>query len=84
MPRERAVTVVAPPAPSPAALELVAGGMLTVKQAVSISRIGKSKLYELMDSGDLRSAKIGRRRLIPRRVLDLYLAGCLSGARDDS
>jgi len=79
MSRDRTVTVVAPLAPTPAALELVAGGMLTVGEVVALSHVGKSKLYELMDSGALASVKVGRRRLIPRLALERFLAGCLSG-----
>jgi excisionase family DNA binding protein len=72
---ERALTVVEPPtAPAADALELVAGGMLTVPEAVALSHIGKSKLYELMDAKALPSAKVGRRRLIPRLALERFLA----------
>jgi len=32
--------------------------------AARILGVGRTKLYELLDSGDLRSSKIGKRRLI--------------------
>ncbi|MCB8910206.1 helix-turn-helix domain-containing protein [Rhodococcus rhodochrous] len=31
--------------------------------------IGRSKLYELMDAGEIRSVKIGRNRLIPESAI---------------
>ena len=31
--------------------------------------IGKTKIFELMKSGDLRSVKVGRARLVPERAI---------------
>ncbi|MFX1757256.1 helix-turn-helix transcriptional regulator [Rhodococcus sp. As11] len=31
--------------------------------------IGRSKLYELMDAGEIRSVKIGRNRLVPESAI---------------
>lgn len=36
--------------------------------------IARSKLYELIGTGELASLKIGRRRLITRRALTEYVA----------
>ena len=41
----------------------------TIGNFCEISDIGRSKVYELLDAGDLDSIKIGKRRLI---VLDSY------------
>lgn len=35
--------------------------------------IGRSKVFELMDSGELRSIKIGKRRLIPESAIAEYI-----------
>ena len=41
----------------------------TIGSFCDISDIGRSKVYELLDAGDLESIKIGKRRLI---VIDSY------------
>ncbi|MBV9151307.1 MAG: helix-turn-helix domain-containing protein [Alphaproteobacteria bacterium] len=41
----------------------------TIDNFCAISDIGRSKVYELLDAGDLDSIKIGKRRLI---LLDSY------------
>ena len=47
---------------------------LTVAQAVSYLRIGRSTLYSLVSDGKLRVRKIGRRSVIARSDLDALLA----------
>jgi excisionase family DNA binding protein len=37
--------------------------------------ISRTSLYSLMDSGELPSRKVGRRRLVPRAALEAYAAG---------
>lgn len=39
--------------------------LLTVEQAAEALALGRTKVYELLDSGSLRSVKIGRARRIP-------------------
>ena len=46
------------PAPGPARL-------LSVDEAAEVTSLGRSKLYGLIASGDLRSVKVGRRRPVP-------------------
>ncbi len=53
---------------------LVADGMLTMKQAVEFSGIGRTTLYELIASKRIIAAWEGRRRLIPKRELIRYRA----------
>ena len=36
--------------------------------------IGRSMFYELVSSGDLRSVKIGKRRLVPEQAICEYIA----------
>lgn len=48
---------------------VVSDGMMSVRDAALFASISRSELYLLMDRGELSYAKIGRRRLIPRRAL---------------
>lgn len=41
----------------------------SVKEAVEASRLSQRQLYLMMDRGDLRYTKVGRRRLIPASAL---------------
>jgi excisionase family DNA binding protein len=54
--------------------EVFADGALTVTAAAQFSGIGRSRLYELMTTGDLPFCQVGTRRLIPRRALAALLA----------
>ncbi len=51
---------------------------VSIPEAVRLSGIGRTKLYEAIASGDLPSFKAGRRRLIPTQGLRAYLAGLMS------
>jgi excisionase family DNA binding protein len=44
-------------------------GLITVPEASKFLGISKSKLYEMMDAGELRYAKFGKARRIPKRAL---------------
>ena len=48
--------------------------LLTVPEAAHLLSIGRSRCYDLVLSGQLRSLKLGRRRLIPREALDAFVA----------
>ena len=50
-------------------VELVADGLLTIPEAADFLRISRSRLYELMDRGELIYLKLGRSRRIPRRAV---------------
>ena len=45
----------------------------TPDEARRILRIGRSRVYELLRSGELRSVKNGRRFLIPESCINEYL-----------
>lgn len=49
-------------------------GCLTVPQAVEITTISRSALYNAMSAGELAFVRRGRRRLIPRKALVAWLA----------
>lgn len=49
--------------------DLVADGLVGNPEAGEFLSVSRSKLYELMDSGDLPFVKLGRSRRIPRRAL---------------
>ena len=40
---------------------------------IKLGGIGRSSIYRLMDSGELRSVKVGRRRLIPDSAIADYV-----------
>jgi excisionase family DNA binding protein len=59
--------------------DLVAEGLLTVQEAADFLSVSRSKLYELMDHGELEFVKIGRSRRIPRRAVVALAASNLHG-----
>ena len=59
--------------------ELVQDGLMTIREATAFLRLGRSTLYGLMERGDLPYARIGARRLIPRRALVDLAASHLRG-----
>lgn len=61
-------------------LALVEAGLRTVEEARQYTRLSRSALYQLMESGQLQYTKIGRRRLIPHRALIELAARGLVGA----
>ncbi|MDA0567724.1 helix-turn-helix domain-containing protein [Streptomonospora sp. S1-112] len=51
--------------------------LLTVPEAARALAISRSKLYELMSAGAVRSVKIDGARRIPVRALDAYVASLM-------
>lgn len=47
---------------------------LTIAEAVAASGIGRSKLYQLFKSGDIKPRKAGKRTLIIRSELEAYIS----------
>lgn len=59
---------------------LARDGALTIDQASEFCGVGRSLLYERMQSGSLAYSLIGRRRVIPRQALvKLIAAGVVGG-----
>ena len=62
--------------------DLVSDGLVTIREAAQFLRVSRSKLYDLMDNGELKFVKLGRSRRIPRRALiDLAASGLQGGWR---
>lgn len=53
-----------------------------VDDAVEMTRLGRTKLYELMANGTIPSVKAGRRRLIPAQALRDFVDGLVSAATE--
>jgi excisionase family DNA binding protein len=47
--------------------------LLTVEEAAEALALGRTKVYELLDAGALRSIKIGRARRIPVEALHEFV-----------
>jgi excisionase family DNA binding protein len=47
---------------------------VTVENALRLSGLGRTKLYELMNQGRLKTVKIGRRRLVVFASLEALVA----------
>ena len=54
--------------------------LLTPHEAAELLGIGRSKVYELMASGVLRSVKVGRCRRISRKEIDDFVESLSAGA----
>ena len=58
---------------------IVADGLMTISEAAEYLSISRSKLYEMMDDGELAYVKLGRCRRIERRELIDLVARELRG-----
>ena len=54
--------------------------LLSVPEAAHLLSIGRSRCYDLVLSGQLRSLKLGRRRLIPKEALEAFVAEQMKAA----
>lgn len=55
--------------------------LLNDRQAAARLGIGRTKLRELLSTGQLRSVRIGRRVLVPVGEVEAYVQRLLEGAR---
>ena len=53
--------------------------LLTVAQVCELTNLGETTVYALIASCELRSMKVGRRRLVPRQDLDGWIASRVVG-----
>lgn len=56
--------------------------LLTIDQARQRLAIGKSKLWQLIQNGEIRSCKIGRSRRIPVEAIDEFISRELADQAD--
>jgi excisionase family DNA binding protein len=61
-------------------MKLVADGLCSTEEARKFLGISRSKLYELMEAGELEYAKLGRNRKIPWAAVKALAARSLVGA----
>lgn len=54
--------------------------LLNEQEVRALIPIGRSKYYELIRSGELRSVKIGRRRFVTEQAVAEFIAGLDSAA----
>jgi excisionase family DNA binding protein len=47
--------------------------LLTVAEAAAALGLGRSKLYQLLDAGEIESVKIGKARRVPTAALEMYV-----------
>jgi excisionase family DNA binding protein len=57
--------------------------LLTPDQAAGKLQIGRSRLYELLATGQIESVKIGALRRIPDDAVDAYIEKLRAGRADD-
>jgi excisionase family DNA binding protein len=62
------------------ATELARDGAVSVRAACEFLGIGRTQLYQLMASGQLRFVKLGSRRLVLRREMQRYLVVVVQAA----
>jgi excisionase family DNA binding protein len=65
--------------PAPEDLDAVADGLAGTREACTFLSVSRSTLYALMESGQLRYAKVGKSRRLPWRELRAFAAKCLAG-----
>ncbi|MEM8926206.1 MAG: excisionase family DNA-binding protein [Actinomycetota bacterium] len=54
--------------------------LCTVDQAAEALAIGRTKTFELISDGSIRTVQIGRRRLVPVSELESYVTGLLEAS----
>ena len=54
--------------------------LLSIKDTEDALSLGHTKVCELIADGDIKSIKIGRRRLIPRTAIEEFITRKLGGA----
>jgi excisionase family DNA binding protein len=52
--------------------------LLPVEAVMAQLNIGRSSVFKLFDSNQLRSVKIGRRRLVPQSAVDQFVENLLA------
>lgn len=53
---------------------LVCDELLTVREACTVLKCGLTRLYQIMNKGQLRSVSFGKSRRIPRSAINVFMA----------
>lgn len=53
--------------------------LIIVEEAADLLRLGRTRMFEFVMSGQIVNVKVGRRRLIPRKSLVEYVDGLING-----
>ena len=51
--------------------------LLTVDETIRLLRLGRTRVNQMLRSGEIPSLKLGRRRLVRRTDLETFLADCI-------
>lgn len=60
--------------------ELLVDGVVDTTEAKRFLSVGTTRLYDILNSGDLISLKVGKKRMIPKRALVAFLEARLNEA----
>ena len=63
-------------------VDIVSEGLMTVLQAAEFLSVSRSKLYAMMEAGQLPYVKLGKSRRIPRRAAIELAARCVRGGHE--
>jgi excisionase family DNA binding protein len=58
--------------------------LYSVQEAMARTGLGRSNLFNKLAAGEIRSVKVGKRRLIPDTAIDEYIVGLEEAARVSS
>ena len=53
--------------------------VLSVREAAEVLRISRQSLYVVLNNGELKSIKVGKRRLVPVAELERFVSAKLTG-----
>ena len=56
-------------------IEVTKPTALSIEEVIMETRLGRTKLYQLINSGDLIARKIGKRTIVLRSDLETFLCG---------
>ena len=51
--------------------------VVRVEEVQEMLRIGRNTVYELLESGSIKSLRVGKKYVIPKKCVINYLASCL-------
>jgi excisionase family DNA binding protein len=58
--------------------------VLTVSEAAKVLRVSRSFAYELITQGELPALRLGRRVLVPRAALEVFIESHAIGGHGDT